>query len=299
MEMRHILSIVTAGLLLIGLAGCGEGQPTGPEDVPGKISLEEATAYAGMAVPDMPASPDSAVFAQFLHGDLEASLNHPSHYSLSYVSYGEGGRYTLEALRDAVNKNSEIGGNPGENLSFPYEKIYYGIWDTLLGGKVLAIKFQNMDIYDAMDSSYALFVFAVDESGTLDLTYAYDSWCRSEVTILDGGTFSGIGDGGTAKADWFGFLDAEGQYQEVFRRITEYNAGFSVTGLRTAGGEFYAYETDGTNQEGVDLWIRELENRSVSYIDNMDGAIETAYAGAGIDRDALQPYDDWTLWAGK
>jgi len=262
-------------------------------------NIYDRTDAVNIEVPDELSSSEMAAFVQFLQGSSEASLSDPSQYSLSYVSFGQAGQYTLESLRDAVNANTNTGYDPWGYDGLPFEKIYYGIWDTLSGGKVLAVKFQNMGIYEAMDNSYALFVFAVKEGGALEMTYAYDSWCRSPVEILNGGTFSGIGDGGTAKSSWFGLLDAAGQYQEVYNRCTEYNAGFSVTWISTLDGEFYTYETDGTNQDGVDLCIAEMEDQGISYTDNIDSVIQTAYAAFDIDLDVLHPYDTWTLWTGK
>jgi len=243
--------------------------------------------------------PDIDVFVQFLQGQLEVSLNDPSQYKLAYVSFGEAGNYTLKALRDAVNKNSFRGFDSWGYNGYPFEKIYYGVWETLSGGNVLAIKFQNMGIYDPMDTSYALFIFAVNEEGALEMIYAYDSWCRNEVEILNGGAFYGIGDGGTSKGNWFGFLDAAGHYQEVYQLYTDHNAGFSGTRLSTEDGSFYTYTSDGTNQKGVDMYIAEMEGQGAKYTDNIDGIIQDAYTAFEIDADALQPYDTWTLWIAK
>jgi len=252
-----------------------------------------------MELPDTFDSLDTAVFTLFLQGDFEASLKDPSKYDLKYASFGEAGKYTLGALRDAINKNSDrIGDHWGYN-GLPFEKICYGIWDTLFGGKALAIKFQNMGIYDIMDCSYAVFVFVLNEDGTLEMTYADDSWCRKEITVLDSGAFSGIGDGGTAKSSWFGFLDAAGQYQEVYNKCIQHNAGISLTVISTPDGEYYDYETDGIDQERLDRYKADMEEQGISYTDNIEDIIQMAYADFGIDPDALRPYDAWMLWSGE
>lgn len=261
---------------------------------------------------------DEEIFQQFLNGEAEAALEAKPNYSLSYActvmdyetweqSYTFDSQETisLAQLRTAVEES------PGLRIS--NMEIDYAITETVSGKPMLAVRHQNLGIYDPSDDSNAVFFFAVND-GVLTMTYAYDTWARSYVTLCENLIFPAHGSSGAGdSSDWCSYIDETGHYKllydlrtlggpwvamydwEDFGMDTDWSNNCVCYLLTTQEGSFYALEVNGPVDSGkLDTFVAYLESMGMSPIDDVGEAISTAYATSGIPEGDLTPFDSWT-----
>lgn len=207
----------------------------------------------------------------------------------------------------------------GFGLNTAEIKISYAIISTISGKPMLAVKFEHLSIYSPGDNSEAVFLFAVN-NGQLYLTYAYDSWAKNNVTIFDNliimsGGSSGVG----ARWDCGSYIDETGHPISVYEMDT--CGGFSLVEyernlpwidketvppdwaneywfyfLTTSEGSFYSYEYDSDyplEPEQLAILKYYLYKNGISFIDNVDDAINAAFEKNGISSKNIDIFDEW------
>lgn len=332
------LSGLLISLLAFTLAACGnpgdagtsqDGSANGTEEAGSAVTNAENRFETGTEADAIPASTenesqtfsDEELFMQFLNDETEAVVEPDFQSSLNYVgvTYDFDADYTLNYLFNSGEPlsysqlKSSVGETPDLDLS--REERYYAIADTVSGKKMLAVKFQNMGIYSPGDSSYAVFLFAVNKD-RLYMTYAFDSWDRNYVEIDDHMIFSGQGSSGAGDSiDWCGYMDETGHYKLIYRRETlyddwvamydwedfgmdtEWSRGCTFQLLSTLEGSYYSFEAESTvDPEKLAVFIDHLKTAGMSETDNIDDAIDDAFEANGIPRGQLSAFDGWERW---
>lgn len=262
---------------------------------------------------------DTEIFLHFLNGETDAMFDADFQDSLNYIckiyDYESGdssytfditGRLSYEQLVSAIEKSDFSYSEP------PKIEKSYAILNTASGKEILALKFQNLDIYAQEDDSYALFVLAVN-NGQLCITYAYDSWARNYVDIYDGLILKGYGSSGAGENhDWCSLIDESGHQKivydmtnlydewvamydwENFGMDTEWSRGCTFILLTTADGSYYWYEVvDPVDSEKLTLFINYLEESGRTRIDNIDTVLDAAFEANDITNEGLSVFDGW------
>ena len=204
---------------------------------------------------------DQELFRQFLAGDIRASLE-LAEYDLqcTCIDYDYDAQKYVYLFPDQATLSFEelqdtISGTP--RLNTEKMVLSYSVFHTRSDRPVLALRAMYLDIFGPGDDSYALFLFAVKDDRQLAMTYAYDSWGRSTVTVNNDLIFTGWGSGGAAvNYTWCYYIDDTGHKQVVYE--TEHR--FTPDG----------YE-EGLTQEEMDA----------------------AYEACGIDQSQIEPFDNW------
>ena len=268
---------------------------------------------------------DEEIFMQFMNGETTAIVDADFDTDLAYAGAiydykADSISYTFditeplyfEQLKSAIMEASE-----DNYIGSSDKRTSYAITNTLSGKPVLAVKFENLGIYDENDESYALFIFIVNES-QLYLTYAYDSWARNWIDIYDNMVFTGYGSGGAGDSfSWCYYIDETGHYKSVYDMETlfsewiemyasydlgmessdSWSLGCIVNLLETADGNYYAYEIDESNNtvdtEQLNIFMSLLEAEGKTMVDDVEEVINAAYEANGISFDSLSTLDDW------
>jgi len=264
---------------------------------------------------------EESIFMNFLNGKTEAMLDVDFEDSLNYVCqiyrYESPGQSssTLEGLESFTYDELKSAVDATSDLNLTREERYYGIFNTTSGGKALAIKFQNLSIYDPMDNSYAVFLFTI-KNGQLFMTYAYDSWDRNYVEISENLIFTGYGSSGAGdNTSSVGYLDDTGHYKliynlqtlyddwvamydwEDFGMDTEWSRGCTFCLLTTSDGSYYFYEAkDTVDSQKLGIFLNYLEKNGMTKIDSVEDAINAAYQASGIANEQTSPFDNWVPW---
>jgi hypothetical protein len=262
---------------------------------------------------------DSEIFLNFINGETDAMFAPDFQESLNYICKiydyeSEESYYTFditntvsyEQLVDAVGKSDVA------LLDLSKTKKYYAIFNIGSGSELLALKFQNLNIYSEGDDSYALFVLAVN-SGQLYITYAYDSWDRNCVDIYDNLIFNGLDSGGAGLIHkWCNYIDETGHCKsiydmtslyddwvanhdwETFSGDTEWSRGCSFSLLETDSGNYYSYEApDSVDSEKLALFISHLEENGKIKTDDIDAIINAAFEENSLSLENVSIFEDW------
>lgn len=299
-----------------------------PEETPEKKLPEETSKQELPESPEMEdmankegSISDDGIFMRFINGETAAMVDADYQDALNYagVIYDfESGNssYTFD-LTGTISCEQLISAVEQSDISRPYPveiKTFYAITNTLSGKPVLAVKFENLDIYASDDNSYALFLFVVNDE-QLYMTYAYDSWARNWVEIHDNLVFTGYGSGGAGDIiDWCFYIDETGHYRPVYEMETLYaewvasygsyelgmdnttfwSQGCVVSLLTTSDGSYYWYEADDSvDTEQLAIFTGLLEENDMSRIDSVEDAINLACEANSISVDSLSDFDDW------
>ena len=266
-------------------------------------------------------SSDEELYMQFLNDETQAIVEPDFVSALNYVgvAYDFDPDYTVSYIFNSGESlsysqlKSAVGETPDLDLSG--EERYYAISDTVSGKKILAVKFQNMNIYSPGDDSYAVFLFAVN-NGRLYMTYAFDSWDRNYVEVGEHMIFAGQGSAGAGDSvDWCGYIDETGHYKLIYRRETlyddwvamydwedfgmdtEWSRGCTFQLLATLDGSYYSFEAESTvDPEKLAIFIDHLKTAGMSEIDNVENAIDAAFEANGISMDQISAFDGWEQW---
>ncbi len=161
-----------------------------------------------------------AAYEEFLTGKRTASVAHNAYIDVSYIggflnNYAAGGADEGLSIDDLTAKitdemleargNSKIG------------RMEYALIDCGGDGKKqLALRAYGLGIYSEDDDSSLTMVFD-EQDGNIILTYAGDSWVRSDMELYDNGYVFGSGSGGAGTHyAWEGIIKADGTFHKTY-----------------------------------------------------------------------------------
>lgn len=263
---------------------------------------------------------DEEIFMEFINEEIFAQIDEDFESDLSYAgviydyssnnttyTFDTTATISLKQLISAIVDNMESP-DPSDRV-----KTYYAITNTFSGKPILAVKIENLGIYSPDDDSYALFIFAVND-GQLYMTYAYDSWARSWVSVCDHMIFTGYGSGGAGDGfDWAFCIDGTGHYKFLYEMeilmgewvamygnydlgmdsSSSWSNGCEVYLLTTPHGNYYAYEADDTvDKEQLNIFTSSLEAEGMTREDDVGDVINAIYKDNDIP-DNLSYFEDW------
>lgn len=263
---------------------------------------------------------DEEIFMQFISGEISAIIETDFESDLSYAGViydysSDSKTYTFDTT--GMTSLDQLISSIIDDAEFPVSdnnaKTYYAVTNTLSGKPVLAVKLENLGIYSPDDDSYALFIFAVND-GQLYMTYAYDSWARSWVSICDNMILSGRGSGGAGDGfDWLYYIDETGHCQSLYEMETlmgewvamygyydldmegssSWSNGCEVCLLTTPHGSYYAYEADDTvDKEQLNIFTSSLEAKGMTQADDVGDVVDAIYEANNIP-DNLSYFEGW------
>lgn len=262
---------------------------------------------------------DTEMYLHFLNGEVDAMFDAEFQDSLNYIckiyDYESGESWYTFDTTDMLSYEQLISAIEKSDFKFsepPQIEKSYAIFNTVSGKEILALKFQNLDIYSQADDSYALFLLAVN-NGQLFITCAYDSWARNHVDIYDNLILKGQGFNGAGESyDWCSLIDESGHRKlvydmtllydewvamydwETFGMDTEWSCGCKFILLTISNGSYYWYEAvDTVNSEKLTLFINHLEKSGRTRIDNIDTVLNVAFELNDISKEYMSLFDGW------
>lgn len=247
-------------------------------------------------------------FLSFLAGDAEAVVDEDFYDDLQYLCDGvfaDVERFDLPALTRLVADDYADAADPVET------EVSYALLETSGGREMLAVRCFCPVGVEAFRGD---FIFGLYD-GEVRLTYARDSWSRSDTWLCKGLVFDGEGSGGAGDHfNWLGYIDESGHYRRVYDLEILYGEfvamhasevfGFEMDWaadcicdiLTTEEGEFYALEAgQGTDEQKLErfrTYMEEDEGRQeVPEVDTMIADLKEAH---GLGEAVL--FDDWLPW---
>lgn len=338
MKKRWAVLLLT-GALLLGFCACGkkeaEAVPTPPPSVeptntatptpiltPTPAPTPEPS--AAVTLPTTGPSEDGELFRAFLDGEVAAVAGDDFTNNLQYIGYNTMAfrddfedyawmgteTMSVQGLTELVKSSVYTEGT--EDL--PDTTADYAVLKTMGGRQMLVMRY---DTPAGIDEFWSYFVFG-NYDGQLRLTFAEDSWSRSDTELHQGLIFSGGGSGGAgAHFYWCGYIGEEGHYQraysgellsgewvamfagDVFDQDTYWAVDCVSDLVVTDEGKFY--DLDG--MEGADLTDTDPEKLALlrqyyaeqgyTEVDDAEAVIAAAEAAHGVDPDAPL-IEDWT-----
>lgn len=331
---KRWLALVLAGVMAFGVCGCvkeaAEGLPSpGVEPVVlPSPSVEAVVTEEPVATPTTaPAaepSEEAELFLAFLRGEVQAAVGDDFYNDLAYVgcnvfahsSTFERGAWmgseeiSIRSLTELVKSSFNTEGM--ENL--PDTQMSYVLLKTMGGREMLVVRSQSPI---GMDEFTGCFVFGAYD-GQLRLTYAKDSWSRSNTELHEGLIFSGLGSSGAGdNSIWRGYMDEDGHYKRVYEaRIlggawvamnahevfdwgdTDWANDCESCLLTTEEGKFYDLDgVEGADLADIDpeklaLLRKYYKEQGMTEIDDAEKAMSAAEDAHGIKDTPV--ITDWT-----
>lgn len=298
------LAVVLALALAAGLCGCVEKKaeatpvpsPT-PAATPTSLPTPSATAPVI----------SKEGFLPFLTGDTEATVDEDFYDDLSFVCGGvfpEVQRFDLPTLTKlAVDSFA----NAVDHVDI---EVSYALLETSGGREMLAVQYFCPVGVEMFRGD---FIFGLYD-GEVRLTYAVDSWNRSDTRLCQGLIFDGEGaDGAGDYHEWLGYIDDTGHYRRVYFLETLYSAwvamrahkvfdwkldwaaGYICKILTTEEGDFYALEVpEGTDEKNLERFRAYMEDEGKQEVPEVDTMIADLKEAHGLG-DAI-PFEDWLQW---
>lgn len=325
---KRVAAVMLAGAMLLGLCACG---PRKAEVTPPPSGEPTTTATPTPTPPPTPTptlptvgpSEDGELFQAFLRGEVAAVAGDDFTNNLQYIGYNTMAfrddfedyawmgteTMSVQALTELVKSSVYTEGI--EDL--PDTTADYAILKTMGGRQMLVMRYNTPA---GIDEFWSFFVFG-NYDGQLCLTFAEDSWSRSDTELHQGLIFSGGGSGGAgAHFYWCGYIGEDGHYQrvysgellsgewvamfagDVFDRDTYWAVDCVSDLVVTDEGKFY--DLDG--MEGADLAATDPEKLALlrqyyaeqgyTEVDDAEAVIAAAKAAHGIEDTPV--IEDWT-----
>lgn len=163
---------------------------------------------------------EAAAYEDFLAGKCTADVAHNAYIDVSYIGgflkdSAVGSQEEGFSIRDLITNISDeiVEARGGGSIG----RMEYALIDCGGDGKKqLALRAYGLGIYSADDDSDLTMIFD-ERGGNITMTYAADSWVRSETELYDNGYVFGSGSGGAGTHYvWEGIIKADGTYHKTY-----------------------------------------------------------------------------------
>ncbi len=298
-------AVFALGLSLL-LAACGAPEPTRAPAAPSAQAVSPTAAPTPTASPSP--APAQGLFLDFLEGRASARVGENFTCQLSYACVARDWLEEGYVDRCLLKEREEL--TLADLLEMTQESLMrecpdlawqYAVLNTPSGRELLAVMLQHLNIYSGGDDSRAYFIFR-EEAGTLELTYARDSWVRSELELTADLVFIGYGSSGAGDNHaWMDRMDHEGLYEEIYRvetlygpwvgmhywdqSVGEYGWNGAVLALiDTPAGAFYTYWEEGEppQEEKLSWLLAHLKEEGRASVEDSSAFFDRLCQEAGI-----------------
>lgn len=308
--------MLLVGLMTVSLCACVD-RATKPEQTPSPEPTVLPTESAE----------ETEVFQAFLRGESEAVVGDDFYNDLVYVGYNifaDNSDFAYDAWmgpeKMSVYDLTELvkgSLNTEELEDMPDTTASYALLETMGGRSMLVMRYDSPAGIDRFGS---YFVFG-DYDGQLRLTYAEDTWSRSDTELCQGLIFSGGGSSGAGDHYvWGGYINEDGHYQKIYEMeilndqwiVMDAREAFDMEDpdwdwswanhcvcylLTTNEGCFYDLDAIDADLADVDpeklaLLRKHYQDRGLTEVDDANEAIAKAEADFGIQE--TPPITDWT-----
>lgn len=307
-------ALLLAGLMTVSLCACRGGTVERDTQPPSQEPTASPTENTG----------EMEVFHAFLRGESEAVVGDDFTNGLAYVGYnifGNNSDFAYDAWMGAestsvydLHKLVKSSFDTEGQEDVPDTTASYALLETMGGRPMLVMRY---DSPTGMDRFGSYFVFGAYD-GQLRLTYAKDTWSRSDTELRQGLIFSGGGSSGAGHHHaWRGYINEDGYYQAVYEEeilsgewvaMDAYEVfklddiGWSSNCvcylLTTNAGSFYDLDA----MEGADLadvdpgklarLRKHYQDRGLTEVEDASAVIAEAEAAHGIQE--TPAVTDWT-----
>lgn len=315
---KRVRALLLAGLMTVSLCACRGGAVENETQIPSPEPTASPTENAE----------GTEAFQAFLRGESEAVVGDDFTNDLVYVGYnifGNNSDFAYDAWMGSesmsvydLNKLVKDSFDTEGLEDVPDTTASYALLETMGGRPMLVMRY---DSPTGMDWFGSYFVFG-DYDGQLRLTYAEDTWSRSDTELRQGLIFSGGGSSGAGHHHaWCGFINEDGHYQKVYEMeflnddwiVMDAREAFDMEDadwdwnwadscvcclLTTEEGSFYDLDAmDGVDLADVDpkplaLLRQHYQDRGLTEVEDASAVIAEAEAAHGIQE--TPAVTDWT-----
>lgn len=190
-----------------------------------------------------------------------------------------GKEFTFGELTSYLNSN----GLAGDNASEPVP--YYAFLD-IDGEKLLALKYQGMNIYSPGDDSYTIFIIANRDDG-LHITASVSAWARQSVSLNAEGYIYVIGSAGAGEDVSSGeFINKDGKLTNIFKG--DWVAGSWMFGSDEKISSAYKEVYEGHEEESTNIAIQlyDFNGTKLYMVDQFGGEL------TDIDKKFIKAMED-------